>query len=269
MQHRITSLAVLLGAASLAACAEGTGPNGANRPVSLSFSTSATATASASPSLTPSRSVSFTSGANSLVITKAQLVLARVELQRVGATCASTASAGDDQDDEHSCAELELAPSLIDLPVDSSVATALGVSIPTGTYSSLEAKVRPVRTEERGGTGSSAFLTAHPDFANASVRVEGTWNGTPFTYIGTPRAEIETEFNPPVTVDTAKVNLTIHVNLASWFRDASGALVNPATANAGGANATLVSSNISRSFRAYRDDDRDGRDDQEEGGEHR
>lgn len=265
MHHRLSSLAALLGAASLAACASDTSPNGANRPVSLSFTTAATMGATVTPSLTASRSVSFTAGANSLVINKAQLVLARVELERVGATCASTATAGDDQDDEHSCAELELSPSLINLPVDSSVATALGISIPTGTYSALEAKVRPVRTEDHAGAGSAAFLTAHPDFANVSVRVEGTYNGTPFTYLGAPSAEFETAFNPPIAVDTAKVNITVHVDLATWFRDASGALIDPKTANAGGANASLVAANITRSLRAYRDDDRDGRDDRDEG----
>jgi hypothetical protein len=42
-------------------------------------------------------------------------------------------------------------------------------------------------------------------------------------------------------------------------------LIDPATANSGGANAELVSSNIARSFVAFRDDDRDGRDDDGEG----
>jgi hypothetical protein len=38
-------------------------------------------------------------------------------------------------------------------------------------------------------------------------------------------------------------------------------VVNASTANAGGPNAELVSTNIARSFVAFRDDDRDGRDD--------
>jgi hypothetical protein len=55
------------------------------------------------------------------------------------------------------------------------------------------------------------------------------------------------------------------VDLTNWFKTSSGALIDPATANAGGANAELVSANIARSFVAFRDDDRDGRDDDGEG----
>jgi hypothetical protein len=47
----------------------------------------------------------------------------------------------------------------------------------------------------------------------------------------------------------------------SWFRRGDGSLVDPATANKGGANEDLVEENIERSIEGFEDDDRDGRDD--------
>jgi hypothetical protein len=231
--------------------------------MTVSFTTARSSGASASLASLggSSRSITATSGADVLVINKAQLVFARVELQLAGATCNSSEDAGDgDHNNDNSCAELELAPSVVDLPVTGAIATALNVTVPAGTYSAFEAKIRPV--DSKRGAGSAAFLTAHPELAGVSVRVEGTFNGKAFTYTGAPRAELESVFNPPLAVADKGANITINVDLANWFKTSSGVLIDPATANAGGTNATLVAANIRKSFRAFRDDDRDGRDDQ-------
>jgi hypothetical protein len=202
--------------------------------------------------------LALATAADSIVITKAQVVLARLELQKSGAACTSTESAGDDDAAESSCAELELAPSIVNLSVSGGVTQAINSSIPSGTYNAFEAKIRAV---EAKGSASKAFLAAHPEMVGASVRVEGTFNGKAFTYIGAPRAELEGLFNPPLVADSTGANITIKVDLSNWFRTSSGTLVDPSTANVGGANAALVSGNIARSFKAFRDDDRDGRDD--------
>lgn len=256
-----TIFASLCAGATLASCADSTGPGASGRqPMSLSFSTSASAGASASLSASAGNA---STGADVLVITRAQLVLARLELERVGATCTSDAAAGDDDHgDDDKCAELELAPSVVDLPVKGGVVTALNVTVPAGTYSSFEAKIRPVEANHGSkGAGSAAFLAAHPDLAGVSVRVEGTFNGTAFTYTGSPHAKLESAFNPPLAVTSTGANITVHVDLATWFKTASGAFIDPATGNAGRANAALISENIKRSFHAFRDNDHNGDDD--------
>jgi hypothetical protein len=212
--------------------------------------------------------VSVTSGSDVLTITNVQLVVARMELQRAGATCASTVAAGDDDVDEHECAELELAPTLIDIPVDGTVISALDAAVPAGTYSALEAKLRPVRADGDHGRGSSTFLAAHPELAGASVRVTGSFNGQVFTFTGSPRVELEQVFNPPFTVDATHPNLTVNVDLSNWFKTRSGALIDPATATSGSATGDIVSDNIRRSFKAFRDGDHDGRDDDDHGAGH-
>ena len=253
---------LLLACCTLAACSGSTTPAG-GRPVSVSFASGAPLTsASVGATSLASRSVTATSGTDVLVISRVQLVMARIELQRLGATCGSTAAAGDDMVDEHDCAELQLAPSLVELPVDGSVASALTVTVPAGSYSSLEAKIRALRTDTGDrGNGTQAFLAAHPELAGVSAIVTGTFNGRAFTYTGAPRAEIEASFNPALAVDAAPVNLTVHADVTTWFKTQSGTLIDPSTANAGGVNAGTVADNISRSFKAFRDDDHNGRDD--------
>ena len=241
-----------------AACSESTGPS-ASVPVTLSLSAKSATGASFSRSADVTATSSTT--ADALVITKAQLVLARVELVRAGATCTSEAASGDDDAAEHEdCEELELAPSLVDLPVNGTVVNALSVTVPEGSYSALEAKLRPI-TAGSSGRGSAAFLAAHPELNGVSVLVEGTFNGTAFTFKSPVSTGIARSFSPPLSVTSAPLGLTMNADLATWFRNSSGALIDPRTANAGGANAQLVADNIKRSFRAFRDDDHDGRDD--------
>jgi hypothetical protein len=258
-----TSFAILA-AAGMAACSDSTAP-AARHLVSVSFATSTTSSPTASRIADPSASTSEAAAADNLVITKAQLVFARMELVKAGATCTTETAAGDDEvgDDGHECAELELAPSLVELPVNGTVASTLDVTVPEGSYSSLEAKLRPIRTSGDHGRASSAFLAAHPEASGVSVLVDGTFNGVPFSYRGDVSVGIEQGFSPPLAVTTAPINLTVNVDLATWFRTRTGTAIDPATANAGGANATLVADNIKRSFHAFRDDDRDGHDDGE------
>ena len=254
--------ALLAASAVLAACTDSTRAAG-GRPVSVSFATAAMPGASFSLASAPglSRSVTATSGANTLIINSAQLVVARMELERAPGSCGSSSAAGDDESiDENECGELELAPTVVDLPVDAAVVSVLNVMIPAGSYSALSAKIRPIRADGDHGKGSAAFLAAHPELAGASVIVKGKYNTVDFTYIGTPRAEFETSFHPPLVVDAKPVNVTVNVNLASWFMDGM-TLIDPSTANAGGVNERKVADNIKRSFRAFHDDNHDGKDD--------
>jgi hypothetical protein len=48
------------------------------------------------------------------------------------------------------------------------------------------------------------------------------------------------------------------VDVSTWFRSATGALIDPATANKGGLNESEVTENIKDSFKAFEDEDRDG-----------
>lgn len=251
--HLLRALLLSVGSTCLAACdLAGPGPR-----LTLSFTTTSAASA-ASFSSRSAQDVIVGSGANSLQITKVEFVLSEIELSQAG-TC-STASTSDDH-----CDELELDPVLVDLPLDGSLKAVLDASVPAGSYTGLEAKLHAVKTGEEDEDGdeehsAAAFLAAHPDWpAGVSVQVTGVYTDGAsvkhdFTFTSHVSTEMEMEFSPPVTVDATTQNLTISVDVASWFTDAAGAAIDPTNT----ANATLINDNIRKSFHAFEDDDRDG-----------
>jgi hypothetical protein len=132
------------------------------------------------------------------------------------------------------------------------------VSVPEGSYDKLHLKVHSVVA---GQLGAAEFLAAHADFAGISIRVDGTYKGAPFVYSTPTEVELELKFSPPVVIVQNGSNITVSVDVSTWFRSATGAVIDPATATAGGRNAALVSNNIRSSFHAFEDEDRDGHDD--------
>src|SRR2546425_7407141 len=99
-------------ALSFAAC-NGTEPK--SQPLSLSFTTKSASPGAASGA---SADLQIGTGANSLTISQAQIVLAEIELSPNG-SCSTT----DEADD---CDELEAAPAPVDLPVDRSEERRVG-----------------------------------------------------------------------------------------------------------------------------------------------
>jgi hypothetical protein len=246
---RLFSTVSALSLAAVTACSDATG-TGAARSLSISFSTLPSSASAASLA-----SLSLSASSASLVITKAQLVISKSELARSGATCTSTTSSSDDQD----CPELKLGPMLVDLPLDASAKGVLAVTLPAGTYQQLESKIDAVMDESEGdAAASAAFLAANPDFRGVSVRVEGTYDGQPFVYTTAAEGELELTFDPPLVVDGSSSNLTVNVDLSSWFRRSDGTTIDPNTATAGSATKEIVDDNIKRSFDVFEDDDGDG-----------
>jgi hypothetical protein len=237
----------------VSACSNPTGAN--SKGVSLSFASKI----HPAPAVVGANYVSLLTqnvGSDVLVITKAQIVMAKIELATTAtATCTADNSGGNSE-----CEELHANPSLVNLPTDPTapVSTSLVTSVPAGTYSAFEAKIKAVLT---GDPGAADFLAANPKFNGVSVHVEGTWNGTPFTYDGAASAELELTFATPIVVDSTGMNITVNVDLSTWFVNGSGALVDPSTATAGGANESLVAGNIHKSFEAFEDNNKDGTDD--------
>ncbi len=247
--------------ALVAACSDASGPsNGGTSNLSVAVATLTAGSVgqiAGAGAIAPSleRHVTSSNGTHTLVITRAAVSLSRLEL----ATVDSAGCAEDDhpEHDDDRCHELNTGPLLVELPVDNSVVSVLTLQLPAGTYRALEAKIRKVQTLDSGG---AAFLAANPQFANASVRVEGTFDGTPFVYSGAPNASLELRFDPPLAVGSTATTVTVHVSIDRWFADGSGNLVDPATANSGGANEHLVSDNVRRSFHAFEDNERHGDD---------
>ncbi|HEX6059125.1 MAG TPA: hypothetical protein VFZ11_08920 [Gemmatimonadaceae bacterium] len=206
-----------------------------------------------------------TDGDDELVITSVELVFDEIELERAGLGdgCgddddsyddSSSGSSGDDD-----CMEIETGPELVVLPLgDGAPLPAIAVHVPAGTYSQLEMKLRPLNP---GSSEDRRFLAANPGFDGINLRVRGTFDGSAFEYTASLDNEIELYFRPALEVGEGGVNITINLDVLSWFRGTDGALIDPRTASPGQPNASVVAANIWRSLAVYEDDDHDGYDD--------
>lgn len=243
----IVRLALALPLIGAAAC-DATGTD--RIPVSISFSgQSPTAASSATAA-----NVTVGDAGNTLVITKAQIILREVELKRTSSTqCMDDSSSVDSSNDD--CEELSIGPFLVDIPLVDNTVTSITATVPPDTYREIEFEIHKLGDDT---PAERALAAEHPEFDVNSVRVEGTFNGTPFVFFSDVNAELELEFAVPVVITEETQNVTIQFDLRSWFRNGS-TVINPVTANKGGANESLVRENIKTSILAFGDDDRDGR----------
>ena len=230
---------------------------------------------------TSAADLTVTGTGGSIKITSAQIVLSRIKLAGDAACAASSNDEKDtdeanqatgtdanepnnDNHEENECAVVRAGPVLVDLPLDASTKVILDGLVPAGTYTGVRAKVDAVEDDE---DGASDFLKAHPDFKGISVKVVGTFTdagGTDhaFTFTSEVSAEIAVDFPSPVTVDASSKNLTVSVDVSTWFKDASGAVIDPTNAE----NESAIERSIRASFRAFEDDNHDGDDDHAETG---
>jgi len=245
------SAATIVGVALvLSACSDaGSGPAG-DAQVSLNLATRAATAAASSAALSAPETYTDAAG-NTLEIDRVQLVLREVELENEthqSACEAASASEGD-------CAEIELGPFLVDLPLGvGGAARTVTANVPAGTYDEVKFKIREPDDDT---DADKAFVAAHPDFAHTSVKVEGSFNGTPFTFVSDLQAELKLELSPPRVVDgSGTTELTLFADLGTWFRDAGGNLLDPSSVSG-----QTVADNIAGGFHAFEDENHDGSDD--------
>ncbi|MCU0620065.1 MAG: hypothetical protein MUC69_01025 [Gemmatimonadales bacterium] len=265
----------------LAACSDSSGGGAPGTEPQLRISLAARAgTAAALRGASLADPYSITDGSNTLVYESVQLVVREIELKRADrdVVCGEDDRSRDDDDsrddsnddssedrvmrlsDDDDCEELEFGPLLFDVPLGVGPERVFTVEIAPGIYDKLEFEIHKPESSD-----DAAFLAANPGFNGVSVKVTGTFNGTPFTYVSDLNEEQERALVPPLELAEAQAtDLTFFVDIDRWFRTSSGTLVDPATANEGGVNEDLVEENIENSIDAFEDDDRDGDDDHDD-----
>ena len=199
-------------------------------------------------------------GSDTIVVRSIELVLREIELKRVEVVECDSLPDNDD------CEEFEVGPVLVSVPLGSvATETVVGILAPAGLYNRLEFEIHKPESSD-----DAAFIAAHPDFNGVSIRVTGTYSqaGTrsDFVYTSELGAEQEVFIDPPLTVsEGVATNVTLRVDIGPWFLNAGGtALINPATANKGQPNESVVKDRIQASIDAFHDDDHDGHDDDNE-----
>ena len=186
--------------------------------------------------------------ANGIVVSRVRIVVTKVELE-----LAKTADAGLADLEEH---ELKAGPFLIDLSgatLDNGTpATVATAGLPAGTYKEIKFKIHKPQTDESGVAADAALQSMAT--AGASIIADGTIDGVAFSF-STPmdvQQELEGSF-----VLGATSNLTLNVDTTSWFGGAGSARLDPRDATVRG----QIESNIQHSFKAFRDDNKDGHED--------
>ena len=239
----------------LAACSgSSSGPSSSGRTVGFQLATKAAVAAPTQAALAGQEIL--TAGSDTIVVTGVQLVLRQIELERAGGAACDTSLAGDD------CEELKVGATLLDLPLGAGAQRSFTVAVDTGSFAKLKFEIHAPSSHD-----DTTFVAQHPGFDGVSVMVTGTYNGTPFTYTSDLDVEQEYSLNPPLVVtETTGANLTLFVDLSSWFlNQTADGLLDPAQANKGGTYEGEVKCNIEQSLNAFEDDNHDGHDDHSQG----
>ncbi len=254
MQRSISLFTVLALSFFGVACSDSTSPNADTATATLSFSVPQ-AQAQAQASIGgPQGVLEQNDGQNTLTLTSVQMVIREIELHREFSVCDDSFLGDNDE-----CEEFETGPFLAELPLDGTMATSFSVVVPDGTYDQVDFTIHKPSDDVR----DVDFLLANPDFDGVSIRVEGSFNGEAFVFLQDLNEEQEIALLPPVTVDatTSAINVTLEIDVETWFVNGDGFLINPVSANVGNDLEGLVEENIKNSIDAFKDDDRDGVDD--------
>ncbi len=278
--HAVTRVAAVLAAIALSSCSDGTSPSSAHR-VGVGFQLARTSMASSllvasvdgSALSVPGTTPTITITANGtrierdgdvLLVSKAQLVVRNVKLKSASAVCAddsddeSSSSSSSSRKDDDDCVAIRVGPYLVNVPVNGADGARVAVNVPAGTYSSIRLWLHKVTSSD---SANLAFRQANPDFRDISLRLEGTFNGTPFIFVNDVNAKLTVPLATPLVVGTGGDNVTVTIDLSTWFLRSSGGLYSPAAANTSGQIRAQVQNNIRGAFRAFKDQDKDGRED--------
>ena len=254
MRTRMSLIAAAL--LVLAGCGDGTGPATGGQ-VSLSFASNAAVAAAAPSSWAGPMAVD--GAGDHLVLTSVKVVLREIELESAEVVDCDVA---DGEPEPAGCEDFEIGPTLINLTLGGATTTEYSIAVPVGTYDEVEFDIHKVSSSD--GT----FSTDHPEMDGYSILVAGTYNGTVFEYGTDLNEEQEYDLIPPLVVTevdgvVGNSNITIRLDVSTWFKDANGVLFDPATAAKGQPNEDLLKNNIKNSIDAFEDSDHDGHHDDE------
>ena len=163
---------------------------------------------------------------------------------------------GDDDDAD----EVKVGPFLVDLTGDklaTGISQVFDSDVPAGTYREIKVVIAPVAVKD---AGSSAGIA---DMNGESIIVDGTVDGTAFSFQSTIHVKQKQESTIVVASDGSTSNVTLTVDPKTWFVASDGSRLDPGAA----ASKSQIEDNIRRSVKAFCDHDRDGEDDgQQHGG---
>lgn len=193
----------------------------------------------------PSAAVTVSDGQHDLLITDAELLVQEPQLRTTVANSCDLVAAGQSSDSD-SCAELLTGPLHISLPVQTPGvgATLLtAVQVDTAHYDALQLHLHP---GDPNDSRDASILQQRPYMDGTSVYVKGTYDGQAFALeLGIDTDQVLAFPSVDLTADGATAVVQLQVDVASWLTDpGTGAVIDPSTAAAGGANHDVVVQNV-------------------------
>ena len=235
------ALAALMATASLTACDDGLGVDGPSN-VAVSFragdAVAAALLPTAGPAGAPLRAVTLEGTNGILVLDEVYMIVDEVELDTVDDDCDDGSVDDGVDDDGLSCADFELGPRLVALPLDGSPVTAFEAGIAPGVYDELEFEIEHMDDDEDDRARYEALraeiLALIPDWPDeASIYVGGTFqadgaDAVEFRAFVDAEIEIELGLTPPLEVGDdglADRDLVVDVRPDLWFGDGQGGVL--------------------------------------------
>ncbi len=167
-------------------------------------------------------------------------------------------------EDNPPCVDFQEAAVVIELPLGR-IVTRSAEPAPATDYNLFQLIIHKPDSDT-----DSALIRANPELAGASVRVDGVLSRGgrrhDFVFVTPFNEQEEIAIEPAVVVPSHDtLHLTLRVDVGSWFTSSGHqALIDPASAEAGGPNEHTVKDNIRTSMKVFRDANHDGLDDENE-----
>ncbi len=172
-------------------------------------------------------------------LTRVRMVVQKIELERT-----LIVDGGSHRDGQ----ELAVGPFLIDLQgsqLDTGINKVFTVTTDSGEYKEITFKIHNLENAEAGSDPALGQMTGH------SIRIEGTRNGTAFTFDSSLDEEQEREGN--FTLHGGANNIAFNIDPSGWFMNGATPL-DPSDPTA----RSKIESNIKASIDAFKDDDNHG-----------
>ena len=186
---------------------------------------------------------------NGIILTRVRVVLSEVKLEGTASTDAGT---GDE-------VEFKSAPVLLDLSgpsLDNGTTQQITLAdVKPGTYREIKFKIHKPSVSDTG-VSADAGLAAMAG-QGFSIVVNGTIDGAQFTFNSAVDAQQQAEgtFN----FSDGNHALTLNLDATTWFVGTGTSRLDPR--NPSGTVRSQIENNIQNSFKAFQDDDHNGRED--------
>lgn len=150
--------------------------------------------------------------------------------------------------------DFKSASQILNLDLSGDVNTLATADIPMGSYDKVSFRIH--KPEDDEDPGDSDFKEGNSGSERFSVVVKGTYDGSAFTFKSRKSTKQRVDIDPPLVIDEdgLEVNVTLTVDVDSWFMDEDGNPLNPLEED----DEDEIDDAIRRSFRGFRDDDRRG-----------